>query len=71
MVGDGCHVTPGALIAGNCRIGPATTIGMGAAVLFGISVGEECLVHNNAAVNTSVPDRTEVFGAGRRGDLAA
>lgn len=67
VVGDGCHVTPGALIAGNCRIGPSSTIGMGAAVLFGTSIGRVCLVHNNATVNTDVPDCSEVFGDGRRG----
>jgi sugar O-acyltransferase (sialic acid O-acetyltransferase NeuD family) len=68
VVGDGCHITPGALIAGNCQIGPSSTIGMGAAVLFGTSIGEACLVHNNATVNSDVPDCTEVFGDGRRGD---
>ena len=67
VIGDGCHITPGALIAGNCRIGTASTVGMGAAVLFGTRIGDSCLVHNNATVNSNVPDRTEVFGDGRRG----
>jgi sugar O-acyltransferase (sialic acid O-acetyltransferase NeuD family) len=70
VVGDGCHITPGALIAGGCRIGPSSTIGMGAAVLFGTTIGAACLVHNNATVNSDVPDRCEVFGNGRRGSLA-
>lgn len=71
VVGDGCHLTPGALIAGNCRIGPSSTIGMGAAVLFGTSIGRACLVHNNATVNTDVPDCSEVLGDGRRCHLPA
>jgi sugar O-acyltransferase (sialic acid O-acetyltransferase NeuD family) len=66
IVEDGCHVTPGAVIAGGCRIGSCTVIGMTAAIMLGTSVGRECLIHNGAAVNTDVPDRTEVRRDGSR-----
>jgi sugar O-acyltransferase (sialic acid O-acetyltransferase NeuD family) len=71
VIGDGCHITPGALIAGDCRIGAATTIGMGAAVLFGTRIGASCLVHNNATVNSNVPDCTEVHRDGLRTGMPA
>jgi sugar O-acyltransferase (sialic acid O-acetyltransferase NeuD family) len=67
IVENGCHVTPGAVIAGYCRIGSCSVIGMTASIMLGTSVGHECLIHNGAAVNSDVPDRTEVRRDGTRG----
>jgi sugar O-acyltransferase (sialic acid O-acetyltransferase NeuD family) len=66
IVEQGCHVTPAAVIAGNCRIGAGTVVGMCASLMLGTSIGRQCLIHNGAAVNSDVPDRTEVHRDGRR-----
>lgn len=70
VIADHAHITPGALVAGSCRIGAGSVIGMGAALLFGVTVGQGCVVHNNASVNSDVPDHTEVHANGRRTSIA-
>lgn len=66
VVGDHVHLTPGATIAGRCRIGSGATIGMCATVLFSVSVGADCLVHNSASVIDDLPDGFELNAAGHR-----
>lgn len=65
-IGDHAHITPGATIGGNCKIGRGSIIGMGASILLDVMVGDFCVVHNNAAITSQVPDLTEIATDGRR-----
>ena len=42
--------TPNAAVAGNCKIGNNSTIGMCSTIYFSIEIGENCLIHNNTSV---------------------
>ena len=66
VIGDHVHLTPGATIAGRCRIGSGATIGMCATVLFSVRVGTGCLVHNSASVIDDLPDGFELNARGQR-----
>ncbi len=65
-IGDHAHITPGAMIGGNCRVGRGSIVGMGASILLDVVVGDFCVVHNNAAITSRVPDLTEVYTDGQR-----
>lgn len=60
IIGDHVHLTPNAVIAGACTIGDRSTIGMCATVMNGISIKEDCLVHNGVAVAKDIPKGTIV-----------
>lgn len=66
VIGDHVHLTPGATIAGNCRIGDSSTIGMCATVLNTVKVGRDCLVHNSTSVIADLPDQSELNAKGQR-----
>lgn len=66
QVADFAHLAPGALVAGWCGIGRRTTVGMGATVMDHIKLGEECLVHNGAAVTGTLADGQELSRGGER-----
>lgn len=53
-IGNHVHIAPGAILAGSVHVRCGTTIGMGSALMNGISVGEDCLVHNLVAVNQNI-----------------
>ena len=50
IIEDNVHLTPGSVVAGSCLIGKNTTIGMCATVFYGVKVGENCLIYNNASL---------------------
>jgi sugar O-acyltransferase (sialic acid O-acetyltransferase NeuD family) len=60
------HLAPGALLAGNVRIGSDTLIGMGATIFLGIRVGRGVRINNNVSVNNDVADGT-ILIAGHAG----
>ncbi len=70
-VGDHAHITPGATIGGNAKVGRGSVVGMGASILLDVEVGDFCLIHNNAAITSRVPDLTEVYTDGRRFERGA
>jgi sugar O-acyltransferase (sialic acid O-acetyltransferase NeuD family) len=53
-IGNHVHLAPGAILAGSVKVGCRTTIGMGSTVMNGLSIGEDCLVHNLVAVNQDI-----------------
>jgi len=56
LIGHNVHLTPGSVVAGNCTVGKDSTIGMCATIFYGINVGENCLVYNNASVLKNLQD---------------
>ena len=59
VVEDHVHLTPNAVIAGECHIGERAVIGMCATVLFGVRVGRGSLVHNNTSIVSDLVENTE------------
>ena len=64
LIGDNVHLTPGSVVAGNCTVGKDSTIGMCATIFYGINVGENCLVYNNASVLKNLQDNKILNNAG-------
>jgi acetyltransferase-like isoleucine patch superfamily enzyme len=61
-----CSIQPGANVAGACKIGEATYVGMGAIILDHISLGSHVVVGAGAVVTRDVPDRVQVVGVPAR-----
>ncbi|TPG42883.1 hypothetical protein EAH79_03350 [Sphingomonas koreensis] len=58
VIGDHVHLAPNAVVAGHCRVGRGSTLGMCATLLYGAAIGSDCLIHNTVAVTQDVPDGT-------------
>ena len=56
------HISPGAHIAGDVKIGLRTWIGIGASIKEGIQVGNDCVIGVGAAVINDLPDNVRVGG---------
>jgi sugar O-acyltransferase (sialic acid O-acetyltransferase NeuD family) len=66
VIGAHAHVAPGAILAGNVRVGEETLVGAGAVVIPGISIGARCIVGAGAVVTSNVPDGVTVAGVPAR-----
>lgn len=55
-IGHHVHLAPNAVVAGHCTVGDFSTVGMCATLINGASIGANCLVHNNVAVTSDLPD---------------
>ncbi len=53
---------PGANIAGNCTIGDAVYVGMGAIVLNNVTIGARSIIGAGAVVTRDVPGNVQVVG---------
>jgi sugar O-acyltransferase (sialic acid O-acetyltransferase NeuD family) len=62
VVGEYCHVAPGARILGRARVGDKTQIGANAVILPDIIVGSNCCVGAGAVVTKNVPNGRTVVG---------
>ncbi len=51
------NISPGALLAGDVKIGAAALIGMGATINLGVRVGAGARIGNSAAVKEDVPEK--------------
>jgi acetyltransferase-like isoleucine patch superfamily enzyme len=65
-VGDYASIMAGANVAGSCRIGEKTYVGMGAVVLDHVSIGWGSIVGAGAVVTADVPDNVQVVGVPAR-----
>jgi sugar O-acyltransferase (sialic acid O-acetyltransferase NeuD family) len=66
VIGDHAHLAPGCVLGGNVTIGSESTIGMAAAVLLGVRIGRNVLVHNTASVTRDIDDNLEFTSDRRR-----
>ena len=55
-------INPGANIAGFCRIGNGTFVGMGAIVIEQVVIGDGSVIAAGAVVTENVPDNVMVAG---------
>ena len=66
ILDDFVHVSPGARLAGNVRVGARSWIGIGAIVREGVTIGEDVLVAAGAAVVKDLPNGARVGGVPAR-----
>ncbi len=64
----GCfvHISPGARLAGNVRVGDESWIGIGASVRQAVSIGVKVMVGAGAAVVSNLPDDVKAMGVPAR-----
>ena len=60
------HFCPNAAVAGHCRIGRKSFIGVGASVKDEVAIGEEAIIGAGAAVVREIPDRATAVGVPAR-----
>ena len=61
-VADGCHIGPGARLAGDVQVGERAFVGTGAVILPGLRIGAGAIVGAGAVVTRDVPDNATVAG---------
>jgi sugar O-acyltransferase (sialic acid O-acetyltransferase NeuD family) len=62
VIGDFCHIAPGAVLCGNVRIGKSTFIGANSVIRQGIIIGNNVTIGAGTVVVKDVPDNTTVVG---------
>jgi len=63
---DYVHISPGAHLAGDVRIGWLTHIGIGASVVQGVRIGRNVVIGAGAAVIDDIPDNVTAIGVPAR-----
>jgi len=66
IVGDHCHVAPGAVLCGGVVIGDDTHIGAGAVVIQGVRIGRGTMIGAGAVIRNDVADNVVVYSRGER-----
>ena len=59
---EAVHVSPGAHLAGNVRVGDESWVGIGSSVIEGRTIGDRCMIGGGAVVIANVRDDTTVAG---------
>jgi len=59
---DYVHISPGAHLAGNVKIGESTHIGIGASVIQGVKIGKGVIIGAGAALVNNIPDNVTAVG---------
>ncbi len=66
QIADGVHVSPGAHLAGGVTVGEASWVGIGSAVIEGMTLGRDVMVAAGAVVTTALADGVTVYGVPAR-----
>lgn len=62
ILGDYCHIAPGAVLCGNVKVGENTFIGAKSVVKQGVTIGENVIVGAGTVVLKDLPDNVKVVG---------
>jgi sugar O-acyltransferase (sialic acid O-acetyltransferase NeuD family) len=62
IIGDFCHIAPGAVLCGNVQVGKSTFIGANSVIRQGIIIGNNVTIGAGTVVVKDVPDNTTVIG---------
>lgn len=63
VLGDGCHVAPGAVLCGCVTLGENTFIGAGATVLPRITIGANTVIGAGSVVTRDIPPGSVAYGS--------
>lgn len=66
VIGDFCHIAPGATLAGEVSIGDRSFVGAGATIIQGVKIGADALIGAGAVVISDVGDGEKVAGVPAR-----
>ncbi|HWI26943.1 MAG TPA: acetyltransferase [Stellaceae bacterium] len=66
IVGEHCHVAPGAVLCGDVTVGAGTHVGAGAVVIQGVRVGRFSIIGAGAVILSDVPDHMVVVSERKR-----
>lgn len=66
VLGDFCHIAPGATLAGNVRLGHGVLVGAGANILPGVRIGDGTTIGAGAVVLKDVPSHCLYVGVPAR-----
>jgi sugar O-acyltransferase (sialic acid O-acetyltransferase NeuD family) len=61
-IAKGCHIGPGATLAGEVNVGEYCFIGTGAVILPKINIGNNCIIGANTVVVNDISDNSIVYG---------
>ena len=56
MVADHCHISTGAIINGNCRIGIGSFVGSSTTIINGVEIGERIIVGAGTIVTKNLSE---------------
>lgn len=62
VIDDAAHIAPGAVLAGNVRIGKRTFIGANSVVKQGVVIGDDVIIGAGSVVIKDVPDNSKYVG---------
>ena len=62
QVSDYCTIQPGAILAGDTRIGKSVIIGPGTTVFSGVTIGSNSVIGGGSVVTKDIPDNVLAFG---------
>ena len=62
ILDDFVHISPGANLAGNTRVGTHSWMGIGCCTRQGSSIGKDCIIGAGSAVIKDIPDGTTAVG---------
>lgn len=62
VIDDFVHIAPGAVLAGNVKVGKRTFIGANATIKQGITIGEDVIVGAGAVIINDIPSNSTVVG---------
>lgn len=62
VIGDFCHIAPGAVLCGNVEIGPGTFVGANSVIRQGIKIGHHVTIGAGTVVVKDIPDFATVIG---------
>ena len=53
-IGHSSHITPGAILAGNVRVGSRVTIGMNCAIFLGVTISDDKIIANLSRIDEDI-----------------
>lgn len=62
QISDFCHIAPGTHLGGEVKIGEGVLIGLGSAVLPGVTIGEWSMIGAGSVVNKDIPHHSLAYG---------
>lgn len=62
IISDAVHIAPGAVLAGNVKVGERTFIGANSVVKQGVTIGKDVIIGAGSVVLKDVPDNVKIFG---------